>query len=99
MVTRKSYRWRPAPWRVGQKGLPQSQAIPASSLPEEGGKKTGTIVLVLVGAATVAFGVMELLGITKVFAPAPAALPPIAPGAAPAPGATAPATAPAAGGK
>jgi hypothetical protein len=52
---------------------------PAYFQPEERGK-TGTILLVMVGVATVAFGVMELLGVTKVFAkpaagtqPAPAA--------------------------
>lgn len=78
MTAKKSYRWRPAPapWRVGQRDV-SDQQTDASSPPAEGGKKsTGTIVLVLVGAATVAFGVMELLGVTKVFAPPPVPLPP-----------------------
>lgn len=74
MSKTRSYRWRPAPWRVGQSGESAGQEVPSSAAPaEEGKKKTGTVILVLVGAATVAFGVMELLGITRVFAtPAPA---------------------------
>lgn len=102
MPTNQQYRWRPAPWRVGaSNGGKAAAPAPEETSTEEGGKKkTGTVLLVLVGASAVAFGVMELLGITKVFAPTPtvpAALPPgtaPVPGTTPAPGTVAPAAAP-----
>lgn len=85
MSTKQQYRWRPAPWRVGQKGNGSVPAAPPYGVPEEGSKKTGTVLLVLVGASVAAFGILELLGVTKVFAPAPAAVPPgTVPGALPA---------------
>lgn len=90
MSHQRSYRWRPEPWRVGQK-VAVPRRVPTYSQPEEGGK-TGTILLVLVGVATVAFGVMELLGVTKVFAK-PSAGPAPAPAAAAVPAAV-PATPP-----
>jgi hypothetical protein len=81
----QQYRWRPAPWRVGEDAPPAGKE-PAAA-PEGEKKKIGTIALVVIGAGAVAFGVMELLGITKVFAPPPVVPAPGIPGAAPAPGA------------
>lgn len=78
----QQYRWRPAPWRVGE-DAPSAGGEPAAA--PEGKKKAGTIALVVLGAGAVAFGMLELLGVTKVFAAAPAVPPPVP---APAPGTT-----------
>lgn len=81
----RQYGWRPVPWRVGE-DAPPAGGEPAAAT-EGDKKKTGTIALVVVGAAAVAFGVMELLGITKVFAAPP---PPVLPATSLAPGAVPP---------
>jgi|SRR5579871_3758106 len=92
------YRWRPASWNVGKKGESPSMVVVRPSptprpvvVTQE--KSGGSIFAVILGVAAVAFGVMELTGVTHVFAsPAAAApKPPAAPGAAPAPGTAAPA--------
>jgi hypothetical protein len=97
------YRWRPASWNVGKKGQSPSMVVVRPSSPRPvvvtQEKSGGSIFAVILGVAAVAFGVMELTGVTHVFTPAPkppvAPTTPAAPGAVPASGATpAPGTTP-----
>lgn len=96
MPTNRQYRWRPAPWRVGESNGGKAVATTEEKTTEEGGKKNGgTIALVLLGAGAVAFGVLELMGVTKVFTTAPTVPAALPPGTTPAPAAgAAPAAAP-----
>jgi len=105
MWRKPPYRWRPASWNVGKKGQSPSMVVVRPSptprpvvVTQE--KSGGSLFAVILGVAAVAFGVMELTGVTHVFGTTPAPKPAApAPGTAAAPsGAAAPApgTAPAA---
>jgi hypothetical protein len=81
MAKKPNYRWRPAPWKVGQKKAQPTVVInppvPASpSIVVTQGKSAGTTIALVLGLGAVAFGVMELTGVTHVFSSAPPPPPP-----------------------
>ncbi len=70
MAKKPNYRWRPAPW-MGQpkKGQPTVVVNPpaAPSVVVTESKGIGSTIAVILGLGAVAFGVMELTGVTHVF--------------------------------
>lgn len=102
MWRKPPYRWRPAssPW-IGAKGQAPATVVvrtpPSPVVVTE--KNSGALIVAVLGVGAVAFGIMELMGVTHVFTTPTIPPAPKPPGAAPVPGAAptavpAPGTAP-----
>lgn len=89
MAKKPNYRWRPAPWKMGQPRKAQPTVVvnppAAPSVIVTESKGIGSTIAVVLGLGAVAFGVMELTGVTHVFSsstpppPPKPATPPAAP--------------------